>query len=74
MADGRNQAPSKRLYRVSEAASYLGLSPRTIYNGLGANSESPFPVPHKKRGKVVLFEKGDLDKFADSIPYADGRE
>jgi len=70
----KRQTIPKRLFRVVEAAQYLGLAPRTIYNGLGANSESPFPVPHKKRGKVVLFEKEDLDKFADSIPYANDRE
>ena len=61
----------KRFFRVSEAANYLGLSPRTIYNGIAPKSKDPFPVPHKKRGKVVLFEKEDLDKYADSIPYSD---
>ncbi len=60
----------KRLYTVKEAAFYLGISPRTIYNGVAPRSHSPFPVPHKKRGKIVLFEKDDLDKHADSIPYA----
>lgn len=61
----------KRLFRVPEAASYLGLSPRTIYNGIAPKSKNPFPVKHKKQGKVVLFEKKDLDRYADSIPYAD---
>jgi len=74
MAGGNNQALSKRLFRVAEAAHYLGISARTIYNGLGVKSENPFPVPHKRRGKMILFEKEDLDKFADSIPYAGGRE
>lgn len=61
----------KRFFRVAEAANYLGLSPRTIYNGVGPRSKTPFPVKHKKQGKVILFEKRDLDKYADSIPYAD---
>ncbi len=61
----------KRLFRVPEAASYLGISPRTIYNGVAPKSKDPFPVRHKKMGKVILFEKGDLDTYADSLPYAD---
>jgi len=67
------QATPKRLFRVSEAASYLGISPRTIYNGVAPRSKIPFPIPHKKRGKVVLFEKKDLDRYADGIPYAGSR-
>ena len=63
------QAIPRRLFRVAEAASYLGISPRTIYNGVAPGSENPFPVRHKKRGKVVLFEKKDQDEFADSIHY-----
>lgn len=61
----------KRLFRVQEAAAYLGLSARTLYNGIAPRSKTPFPVKHKKYGKVVLFEKKDLDRYADSIPYAD---
>jgi excisionase family DNA binding protein len=57
--------------RVAEAAQYLGLSARTLYNGIAPKSKNPFPVRHKKQGKVVLFEKEDLDKYADNIPYAD---
>lgn len=60
----------KRLFRVVEAAEYLGIAPRTIYNGIGPRTKTPFPVRHKKQGKVVLFEKEDLDRYADSIPYA----
>lgn len=65
------QVIPKRFYRIAEAACYLGLSPRTIYNGVAPRSKNPFPVKHKKQGKVILFEKKDLDRYADSIPYAD---
>jgi len=61
----------KRLFRVPEAAVYLGLAPRTIYNGIAPRSKQPFPVRFKKQGKVILFEKKDLDEYVDSIPYAD---
>jgi predicted DNA-binding transcriptional regulator AlpA len=67
------QEAQKRLFRVAEAAYYLGLSPRTIYNGIAPRSRDPFPVRHKKRGKVILFEKKDLDRYAESIPYADNQ-
>lgn len=59
----------KRLFTVREAADYLGLAPRTIYNRIGPKSKEPFPIPHKKFGKTVLFERKDLDSYADSLPY-----
>jgi len=61
----------KRLFRVAEAAQYLGLAPRTLYNGIAPKSKTPFPIKFKKQGKLVLFEKKDLDAYIDSIPYAD---
>jgi excisionase family DNA binding protein len=65
----KNTMP-KRLFRVQEAAQYLGLAPRTIYNGIAPKSKQPFPVRFKKQGKVILFEKKDLDEYVDSLPYA----
>jgi predicted DNA-binding transcriptional regulator AlpA len=61
-----NPSP-KRLFSVKEAATYLGLSPRTIYNGVSPKSKNPFRVKPKRYGKKVLFEKRDLDKFCDSL-------
>jgi len=58
---------SKRLYSVKEAAIYLGLSPRTLYNGISEKSKNPFPIKPKHYGKRRLFEKEDLDAFADSL-------
>jgi len=58
---------SKRLLNISETAVYLGLSPRTIYNGIAPKSKNPFPVKPKRYGKRVLFDIWDLDKFADSL-------
>lgn len=65
-----NEIVKKRLFRVPEAAAYLGLAPRTLYNGIAPKSKQPFPVRFKKQGKVILFEKKDLDEYVDSIPYA----
>jgi excisionase family DNA binding protein len=57
----------KRLYSVKEAAMYLGISPRTIYNSMGKNSKQRFNVPFKRYGKKILFEGKDLDAWADSL-------
>jgi excisionase family DNA binding protein len=58
-----------RLMSVKIAAQYLSLSPRTIYNAISKNAETPFPVRPKRYGKRVLFEKKDLDKWVDSLSH-----
>jgi len=58
---------AKRMLSVEEAAVYLGLSPRTIYNGTGPKSKDPFPVKPKRIGKLVRFDIRDLDKFVDKL-------
>jgi predicted DNA-binding transcriptional regulator AlpA len=62
-----NESP-KRLLSVEEAAIYLGISPRTIYNGVAPRSKNPFPIKPKRYGKRRLFDIRDLDAFADSLP------
>ena len=57
----------KRLLSVEEAARYLGLSPRTIYNGIAPKSKNPFPVKAKRIGKLVKFDVRDLEKYVDSL-------
>ena len=60
---------TKRLLSVDETASYLGLSPRTIYNGIAPKTKTPFPIKPKRWGKRVLFDIKDLESFADSLDY-----
>jgi len=60
-------ALGKRLLSIEEAAAYLGISPRTLYNGVAPKSKNPFPVKPKRWGKRVLFDIKDLDEFADSL-------
>jgi|PlaIllAssembly_1097288.scaffolds.fasta_scaffold768617_3 predicted DNA-binding transcriptional regulator AlpA len=57
----------KRLLSVEDAARYLGLSPRTVYNGIAPKSKDPFPVQPKRYGRRRLFDIRDLDAFADSL-------
>jgi excisionase family DNA binding protein len=58
--------PLKRLLSVEEAAHYLGMAPRTIYNAVAPKSKNPFPVKAKRIGKLVRFDIRDLDSFIDS--------
>ena len=57
----------RRLLSVEEAANYLGLSPRTIYNGVHRKAKKPFPVKPKRIGKLVKFDRLDLDKYIESL-------
>ncbi len=59
----------RRLLSVEEAAKFLSLSPRTLYNGSCRSSRAPFPVKPKRYGRRVLFDIRDLEAFADSLPY-----
>jgi len=56
-----------RLLSVEQTAVYLGLSPRTIYNGVHRKSKKPFPVKPKRIGKLVKFDRQDLDKYIESL-------
>jgi predicted DNA-binding transcriptional regulator AlpA len=58
-----------RLLSVADAAKYLGLSAKTIRNRLGPKAKQPFPVKPKKIGRKVLFERADLDAFADGLSH-----
>lgn len=57
----------KRLLSVEETATYLGISPRTIYNQVGPKAKNPFPVKCKRVGKLVKFDVYDLNKYIESI-------
>lgn len=61
------EAPKKRLLTIEEASNYLGLSSRTLYNGVAPKSKKPFPVRPKRIGKLVRFDREDLDNFIDSL-------
>ena len=60
-------AISKRLFSVEEAAEYLGLSARTIYNAVAPKSKKPFPVKPKRVGKLVKFDVKDLEAYVDQL-------
>ncbi len=53
------------LLSVAELAGILSIRPQTIYNKM---SQGLFPIKHKKIGKLVRFDRRELDKFLDSLP------
>jgi excisionase family DNA binding protein len=55
-----------RWFNVEEAAYYLNLSPRTLYNRISRKSKNPFPVKPKKDGKLVRFDREALDAYLES--------
>ena len=61
------QKLTKRLLDVKEAADYLGISYKTLYNGIAPKSKNPIPVRVKRIGKLVKFDIKDLDAYIDSL-------
>ncbi len=64
---------TKRLLSIQEAARYLSLSPRTLYNMVAPKAKTPFPVRPKRIGKLVRFDIRDLDRYVDSLNALDSR-
>jgi len=61
----------RRLLPVEAAAAYLGISPKTIRNGLGPKAAKPFPIRPVRVSGRVLFRKDDLDAFIDGLGAAE---
>lgn len=57
----------KRLLTVKEAAIYLGLSPRTLYNMVCPKSKNPIGLKVKRIGKAVRFDIKDLERFVATL-------
>lgn len=52
----------KRLLTTAEAAAYLGLGPRTLYNGSGRRAKTPLPVKPKRIGEGETVTAGAKQK------------
>jgi predicted DNA-binding transcriptional regulator AlpA len=57
----------RRLLPVEAAAAYLGISPKTIRNGLGPKAGKRFPIKPVRLAGRVLFRLEDLDRFIDGL-------
>ena len=59
-------ASPKRWLSVEEAAEYLGLAPRTLYNQTGPRAKRPFPVKPRRLGRSVRFDRLEIDAYLES--------
>jgi excisionase family DNA binding protein len=55
-----------RLLPIREVAQRLGISPKTVYNGLNRGT---FPIRAKRWGRKVLFDIRDVQSFINELPY-----
>lgn len=58
-----DQEIKKRMLTVAEAAEYLGISPRTIYNRIHRHSKHPFEIKVKRIGRLVRFDIKELERW-----------
>lgn len=56
-----------RLMDLPTAAAYIGMAEKTLRNRISRTTDEPFEVKPKRRGRKILFDKKDLDKYADSL-------
>jgi len=56
-----------RLMNIELAAAYISMAPATLRNRISRKSKNPFPVKVKRAGRKVLFDRHDLDTYADSL-------
>ena len=64
---GGEKQVTRRLLSVGQAARYLGISERTIYNQIAPKAKRRFPVRCKRVGKLIRFDIRDLDRYIDSL-------
>jgi len=57
----------KRLLTVDEMASYLGISPRTIYNMTCRKAKKKFPIKPLRIGKCIRFDIDDINNYLKSL-------
>jgi predicted DNA-binding transcriptional regulator AlpA len=67
MGNKDNETKLKRLLTVKEAAAYLGLSTKTLYNQSAPNAEKRFPIKPKRIGRKVLWDIRDLDRYIEML-------
>ena len=54
----------KRMLDIKELAFYIGLAEQTIRNQLSAGT---FPIPPKKLGNKLLWDKIVIDNYLDNL-------
>jgi predicted DNA-binding transcriptional regulator AlpA len=54
----------KRMMDIKELSAYIGLRPQTIRNRISLGS---FPIPTKKIGRLLKWDRRDVDKYLDRL-------
>jgi len=54
----------KRMMDIRELSSYIGLKPQTIRNQI---SMGTFQIPTKKLGRLLKWDRRDVDGFLDKL-------
>ncbi len=57
----------KRLFSVIETSVYMGVSDRSIYNGISRKSKKKFPIQPIRIGGLIKFDVHDIDKHINSL-------
>jgi len=55
----------KRMMGIEELSEYIGLRPQTIRNRI---SSGTFPIPTKKIGRLLKWDRKDVDRYLDRLP------
>ncbi len=55
----------RRMMGIEELSHYIGLKVQTIRNMLSAGT---FPIPTKKIGRLLKWDRKDVDRYLDRLP------
>ena len=58
---------SKQFLKVKEAAEYLNIPVKSLYNAIAPGAKHPFPVKPKRIGGRVRFDIRDLEEWREAL-------
>lgn len=53
----------QRYLSLRQAAEYIGIAGKTLYNRLAPDAKKPFPIKPKRVGGRLIFDKKVLDEY-----------
>lgn len=57
----------KQFLKVKEAAEYLNIPVKSLYNAIAPGAKHPFPVKPKRIGGRVRFDIRDLEEWREAL-------
>ena len=55
----------KRMMGIEELSEYIGLRPQNIRNRISSGTS---PIPTKKIGRLLKWDRKDVDRYLDRLP------